>query len=134
MIRDFNNTLLQAYNSYPAITSLITNKTSKARPTSLEVKKSNPVPGIHTFQPDIFANAHLNGHSFISGEDNDLFTSPGDPLFWFHHAQMDRIDSIWQAQDFASREYALDGTLTMRNSMQACSPIQRKNKRANLRF
>jgi len=61
---------------------------------------------------------HLAGHSFISGVDNDLFTSPGDPLFWFHHAQVDRIYSIWQALDFSSREYALDGTLTLINCMQ----------------
>ena len=58
---------------------------------------------------------HLAGHLFISGYDNDIFTSPGDPLFWFHHAQVDRIWSIWQALDFETREYAITGTLTLVN-------------------
>ncbi|KAI4192853.1 MAG: hypothetical protein LQ346_004119 [Caloplaca aetnensis] len=96
IIRDFNNTLLQETNTYSFLTTMITNLTS-----------------IHTFEPTFFQTAHLAGHSFISGVDNDLFTSPGDPLFWFHHAQVDRIYSIWQALDFPSRQFALDGTLTL---------------------
>ncbi|KAG6298930.1 hypothetical protein E4U09_000362 [Claviceps aff. purpurea] len=47
--------------------------------------------------------------------DNDFYTSPGDPLFYFHHAQVDRIWSIWQALDFSKRGNALDGTLTLGN-------------------
>lgn len=62
---------------------------------------------------------HLAGHLFISGYDNDIFTSPGDPLFWFHHAQVDRIWSIWQALDFKAREYAITGTLTLVNGKRA---------------
>jgi tyrosinase len=29
----------------------------------------------------------------------DFFSSPGDPLFWFHHGMVDRIWWIWQMQD-----------------------------------
>lgn len=98
IIRDFNNTLITQGATYSILTSMLTNMTS-----------------IHDFHPAFFAGPHLVGHSFISGYDNDLFTSPGDPLFWFHHTQVDRMYSIWQGLDYATREYALDGTLTLTN-------------------
>jgi tyrosinase len=28
----------------------------------------------------------------------NLMTSPADALFWLHHAQVDRLWSLWQAQ------------------------------------
>jgi tyrosinase len=62
-----------------------------------------------------FQGPHLAGHLFISGYDNDLYTSPQDPLFWFHHGNVDRMYSIWQGLDYATREYALDGTVTFAN-------------------
>lgn len=68
---------------------------------------------MHEFHPYFFQVPHTSGHLFISGYDNDLFTSPGDPLFYFHHAQVDRLWAMWQGMDFATRELALDGTLTM---------------------
>lgn len=40
----------------------------------------------------------------------DFYTSPGDPLFYSHHAQVDRLWTIWQAQDPATRQYAISGT------------------------
>lgn len=29
----------------------------------------------------------------------DFYSSPGDPVFWFHHGMVDRIWAIWQFQD-----------------------------------
>ncbi|KAG6248105.1 hypothetical protein E4U24_002846 [Claviceps purpurea] len=98
MIRDFNNTLLLEKNTYKTVNNMLTNMTD-----------------IHTFHPYFYRGPHLAGHLFISGYDNDFYSSPGDPLFYFHHAQIDRIWSIWQALDFSKRENALDGTLTMSN-------------------
>ncbi|KAG6031248.1 hypothetical protein E4U19_008130 [Claviceps sp. Clav32 group G5] len=98
MIRDFNNTLLLEKNTYKIVNNMLTNMTD-----------------IHTFHPYFYRGPHLAGHLFISGYDNDFYSSPGDPLFYFHHAQIDRIWSIWQALDFSKRENALDGTLTMSN-------------------
>lgn len=46
----------------------------------------------------------------------DLFTSPGDPYFFLHHAQIDRVWWMWQNQDLAHRLYQLGGTLTLYNS------------------
>src|SRR5690606_29593427 len=43
----------------------------------------------------------------------DMFVSPGDPLFWLHHANIDRIWALWQAQDTA-RQYAIGNPIAPR--------------------
>ena len=43
-------------------------------------------------------------------------TSPGDPLFYFHHTALDRLWWIWQMQDPDARLYKLpyaETTMTM---------------------
>jgi len=43
---------------------------------------------------------HNSGH-YISGGDpgGDPMVSPGDPIFYFHHAMLDRLWWIWQMQE-----------------------------------
>ena len=55
---------------------------------------------------------HGAGHFTLGGLANDPFASPGDPAFYFHHAQLDRVWSIWQAQDPDLRQYQVAGTIT----------------------
>lgn len=38
---------------------------------------------------------HNRGHGWIGGHMN-LMSSPRDPAFWFHHAQVDRLWAQWQ--------------------------------------
>lgn len=60
---------------------------------------------------------HGGGHYTIGGDPGgDLFVSPGDPAFWVHHGQIDRIWTIWQALDPKNRQYAISGTGTFLNS------------------
>lgn len=117
MIRDFNNTLLQDFNTYPAITDMLQTKKSELNTLNNLGLILTKFPAIAEYQTYFFVNPHTQAHLFISGYDNDLWTSPGDPLFWFHHAQVDRLYSIWQSLDFPNREFALDGTLTLLDSM-----------------
>lgn len=35
-------------------------------------------------------------HTFVGGDMGDLTTSPNDPLFWLHHANIDRIWTMWR--------------------------------------
>ena len=42
--------------------------------------------------------AHNNVHGWVGGTMADILISPADPLFWLHHAQIDRLWSIWQAK------------------------------------
>lgn len=59
---------------------------------------------------------HSSGHFTIGGMNNDLFISPGDPAFYFHHAQVDRVWTLWQGRNLARRENELMGTTTWFNS------------------
>ncbi|RSM02270.1 hypothetical protein CDV31_010990 [Fusarium ambrosium] len=59
---------------------------------------------------------HGGGHYSLGGDPgNDVFTSPGDPAFYLHHAMIDRVWWIWQMLSPKERQYgkaALMGTNT----------------------
>ncbi|WP_406209801.1 tyrosinase family protein [Kitasatospora sp. NBC_01560] len=44
---------------------------------------------------------HNRGHNFIGGHMSQAF-SPNDPVFWLHHANVDRIWAAWQAGRLAA--------------------------------
>lgn len=61
---------------------------------------------------------HGGGHYTIGGDPaRDLFTSPGDPLFYLHHANIDRTWWIWQTLSKKKRTSAegISGTGTFLN-------------------
>lgn len=39
---------------------------------------------------------HASGHFAIGGLAVDAFASAGDPAFYLHHAQVDRVWTLWQ--------------------------------------
>jgi tyrosinase len=41
---------------------------------------------------------HNDVHGWVGGTMSLITTSPADPLFWLHHAQVDRLWSQWQAK------------------------------------
>ncbi|KAH8779134.1 tyrosinase [Hyaloscypha sp. PMI_1271] len=64
-----------------------------------------------------FYGVHTGGHFTIGGDPGgDIFTSPGDPAFFLHHAQIDRTWWIWQNQDLKNRQNAIAGTITLNNT------------------
>ena len=73
-----------------------------------------------TMQGDVatgFYGVHTGGHFTIGGDPGgDLFASPGDPMFFLHHGQIDRTWWIWQNQDLATRQNAIAGTITLLNN------------------
>lgn len=52
-----------------------------------------------TFNP--FAGAvegiHNSGHVWVGGSMQSITTAPSDPVFWMHHAEIDRIWAEWQS-------------------------------------
>ena len=67
--------------------------------------------------PAGYLGVHTAGHFTVGGDPGgDLFTSPGDPYFFLHHAMIDRTYWTWQNQDIAARQYAISGTITVNNS------------------
>ncbi|KAM7211037.1 hypothetical protein V8F06_013585 [Rhypophila decipiens] len=60
---------------------------------------------------------HAGGHHTVGGDPaGDFYVSPGDPVFWLHHAMIDRVWWIWQVQDLEKRLKDLSHTMTMNNS------------------
>ncbi|KAK7949525.1 Tyrosinase-like protein orsC [Apiospora saccharicola] len=56
---------------------------------------------------------HPGGHwgpGGLYGTMTDLFASPGDPVFWLHHSNLDRAWWSWQSRD-AARVYDISGPL-----------------------
>ncbi|KAM0228639.1 hypothetical protein ACHAPO_010611 [Fusarium lateritium] len=98
--RDFSLPVLKNQNSYQNVSDIIF--------------KSNDIREFLTTL-DLANGIHPGGHSFIGGENNNLFTSPSDPLFFLHHANVDRVWSMWQSRDLETRTLALYGTLTWSN-------------------
>ena len=64
-----------------------------------------------------FMGVHTAGHFTIGGDPgSDFVASNGDPWFYLHHAQIDRVWWMWQNQQPYSRTNALYGTITLANS------------------
>lgn len=72
-----------------------------------------------------FANPGLHpaGHFTIGGMNSDLWDSPADPAFYLHHAQVDRVWTLWQGRNLARRETELMGTTTWFNSKFSLFPL-----------
>ncbi|GKZ31311.1 hypothetical protein AbraIFM66950_011705 [Aspergillus brasiliensis] len=58
---------------------------------------------------------HGGGHLAVGSVLADIDTSPAEPMFWLHHAQIDRVWTIWQGLDPAKRRNAIWGTSTRSN-------------------
>ncbi|KAF3008598.1 hypothetical protein E8E13_007715 [Curvularia kusanoi] len=78
-------------------------------------------PDILTFQTDMHPSpgvigVHNGGHFTWGGDPGgDVYSSPADPAFWFHHAMIDRTWWVWQNQDLKKRVNVVAGTLTSMN-------------------
>lgn len=63
---------------------------------------------------------HGGGHYSLGGDPGrDVFTSPGDPVFYLHHSMIDRVWWIWQQLDPQERQFsenAVIGTNTFLNT------------------
>ncbi|KAL4971058.1 tyrosinase family protein [Aspergillus stella-maris] len=55
-------------------------------------------------------NPHVAGHFGVGGTMRDVVASPGDPLFFLHHTNLDRLWWEWQSANLSSRLYAISGT------------------------
>ncbi|KAK8022411.1 Di-copper centre-containing protein [Apiospora rasikravindrae] len=59
---------------------------------------------------------HSAGHFTWNGDPGgDVYNSPGDPMFWLLHANVDRVWWMWQNQAPLERSFRIAGTRTMAN-------------------
>ncbi|KAI9051865.1 hypothetical protein LZ554_004122 [Drepanopeziza brunnea f. sp. 'monogermtubi'] len=58
---------------------------------------------------------HSNGHTTTGGAQDDLWGSAQDPVFHFHHAQVDRVWTIWQGLNQTVRTLEIADTMTIQD-------------------
>ncbi|CAH0044600.1 unnamed protein product [Clonostachys solani] len=95
--RDFVEALSQQFLTTASIENLMSQKS------------------IGDFRQVLDIGIHFAGHGTVLGGMSDLWVSPEDPVFFFHHGQLDRLWSIWQEQDLASRMNQTSDTQTWDN-------------------
>jgi tyrosinase len=57
--------------------------------------------------------AHAWGHNGIGAVMQDVYASPSDPVFWLHHAFIDRNFRIWQNTDNDGNRLTLNSMIDM---------------------
>ena len=100
LTRDINPAISRQRLSYDAVTDLLTKTNNYADLTSNMGR----------------TGVHPSGHQTVGSLMDDQFISASDPVFYLHHAQLDRMWSIWQSLDPAERQNQLQGSLTWFNS------------------
>ncbi|RVX76018.1 hypothetical protein B0A52_00375 [Exophiala mesophila] len=60
--------------------------------------------------PCWFLNPHIAGHWGVGGTMLDVIASPGDPVFYLHHANLDRLWWDWQVEDLPDRLWDMGGS------------------------
>ncbi|GLB42269.1 putative tyrosinase central domain-containing protein [Lyophyllum shimeji] len=83
------------------------NEGEASRCSSFNLNTALSKTAFNAFQGWIYDSIHRGGHAGIGGDMFDLMTSPNDPLFFLHHAYLDKIWADWQAVDPAKRTYDL---------------------------
>ncbi|HEY6422681.1 MAG TPA: tyrosinase family protein [Pseudonocardiaceae bacterium] len=78
-------------------------------PSSEDVKATLADTDFTMFESDLEISLHNTVHVWVGGPMQDLTTAPADPLFWLHHANVDRIWESWRSHN-PGRNPTLDGT------------------------
>jgi tyrosinase len=68
-------------------------------PTQSEVDSANSQTTYTQFTGDVnlgLEHWHNQVHNWVGGTMSNILISPADPIFWLHHANVDRIWATWQ--------------------------------------
>jgi len=91
-------------------------ETRRANFTSAAVARALGEPTMAAFIARIdqrtergFDGIHGGPHYFVGGEMGNGNSSPGDPIFYLHHAALDRVWWRWQQADRANRLFQVAG-------------------------
>jgi Common central domain of tyrosinase len=80
--------------------SVVRSWTPRDMPTRAEVDNVTAATTFARFQRRLELGPHVDVHVAIGGEDGggamNSASSPADPIFWLHHANIDRLWATWQ--------------------------------------
>ncbi len=93
------------------------NFSNQTKPTDV-VKVISEPQDIGSFDElfESLTGVHAGAHFSMGGAGIDAFASPVDPAFYLHHAQVDRVWTIWQGLKPRERLDQVYGTGTAFNS------------------
>lgn len=95
--RDLNSFVAAKYSSFYNTTSLILESADVEHFQAIMQGDARYVTGE--------LGVHGGGHFTIGGDPgSDPYISPGDPVFYLHHSQVDRLYWVWQNLDWANRQ------------------------------
>lgn len=108
LVRDLNVFFSSRYNTYANVTQLLLGQ------STIQYFQAE----MQGFVGDNKLGIHGAGHWLGGGPSQmqDFHSSPNDPVFFLHHAMIDRVWAIWQALDAENRQDAIYGTSTLNNS------------------
>uniref|UniRef100_L2G955 Tyrosinase central domain-containing protein n=1 Tax=Colletotrichum fructicola (strain Nara gc5) TaxID=1213859 RepID=L2G955_COLFN len=107
--RDLNGAVLRTWASFRNVTDLITDNDNIEWFQGIAQGQTN-YSGLGQL------GVHGAGHyAFGLDPGSDVYISPGDPVFYLHHTQLDRVYWLWQNLDWENRQ-TIFGTGTMENS------------------
>ena len=109
LVRDLNSFFSQKYLTYTNVTELILQ--------NIYIEDFQSLMQGYGSETNKFG-VHGAGHWVGGGPSvwEDFHSSPGDPMFFLHHAMIDRIWTIWQNLDTYGRQDVIRGTSTLGNS------------------
>ncbi|KAF2721002.1 tyrosinase [Polychaeton citri CBS 116435] len=105
--RDLNSWFSQRYNSYVNLTEVVLEQTRIEDLQDLFQGYGSDTNRL---------GCHGGGHWLVGAVMSDFHSSPADPLFYLHHAMVDKAWTIWQNLDISGRQNAIKGTSTTANS------------------
>ncbi|KAJ7176749.1 tyrosinase [Mycena filopes] len=100
--RAFNDHIRDAFLSGARVAEVLVQPTFEAFRVELE-----GAPVTQTMR------LHDAGHNAVGGEMADNFSSPGDPIFYLHHAFLDKLWWQWVGMNFSSRIEEISGRSTV---------------------
>lgn len=108
LVRDLNSWFSSRYNTYTNVADLAIGEDSVQYFQAL----------MQGYLGDNKLGVHGGGHWLGGGPSQleDFHSSPNDPVFYIHHAMIDRIWTVWQYMDRENRQNQIYGTSTLNNS------------------
>ena len=105
------------YNPRCLVRDISLHFANQTKPTDV-VRTVNAATDLGGFEEAMEAldGIHAGGHFSMGGLGYDAYASPGDPVFFLHHAMVDRIWSLWQGINPGNRTNQVFGTGTAFNS------------------
>lgn len=108
--RSFNDTSSRLWLNQTAVDRLLGSPDIRSFQFNMDGREGRQFP-----TENFFVGPHSAGHQSLGPIMGDFFASPQDPIFFLHHAMVDRTWALWQAQDEKTRLTALYGTSSMFN-------------------